>query len=169
MATHSSVLAWRIPQTQKPGGYSPQDGKKFHELTREQVMKRYSLSHVVFAFSSHRNLETGKLMASGKLGDSVQEDGWAWIQRRKRTFILNKRSFMQQFIGSVTDFYLNMSQNKNRWIRVLLRDRGKVRRMWQGKSPSFLDGNCKFEAVMQRMGKRLRCLILPQSRSSLRF
>ena len=23
MATHSSVLAWRIPQTQKPGGYSP--------------------------------------------------------------------------------------------------------------------------------------------------
>ena len=23
MATHSSILAWRIPQTEKPGGYSP--------------------------------------------------------------------------------------------------------------------------------------------------
>ena len=71
MATHSIVLAWRIPRTQKPGGYSPWGRKKFHELTREQVMKRYSLSHVVFAFSSHRNLETGKLIASGKIGDSV--------------------------------------------------------------------------------------------------
>ena len=69
-------------------------------------------------------------------------------------FILNKCSFMQQFIGSIlpyTDFYLNMSQSKNHGIRVLLRDCGKVRRMWQGKSPSFLDGNCKFEAVRQRM------------------
>ena len=154
MATHSIVLAWRIPRTQKPGGYSPQGRKKFHELTREQVMKCYSLSHVVFAFSSHRNLEMGKLIASGKLGDSVQEDGWIWIQRKKRMFILNKCSFMQQFIGSIlpyTDFYLNMSQSKNHGIRVLLRDCGKVRRMWQGKSPSFLDGNCKFEAVRQRM------------------
>ena len=159
MATHSIVLAWRIPRTQKPGGYSPWGRKKFHELTREQVMKRYSLSHVVFAFSSHRNLETGKLIASGKIGDSVQEDGWTWIQRRKRMFILNKYSFMQQFIGSIlpqTDFYLNMSQSKNHGIRVLLRDQGKIRRMWQGKSPSFLDGNFKFEAVRQRMRKKLR-------------
>ena len=23
MATHSSILAWRIPWTEKPGGYSP--------------------------------------------------------------------------------------------------------------------------------------------------
>ena len=23
MATHSSILAWRIPRTEEPGGYSP--------------------------------------------------------------------------------------------------------------------------------------------------
>ena len=25
MATHSSILAWKIPWTEKPGGYSPQE------------------------------------------------------------------------------------------------------------------------------------------------
>ena len=25
MATHSSILAWRIPLTEEPGGYGPQD------------------------------------------------------------------------------------------------------------------------------------------------
>ena len=28
MATHSSVLAWRIPRTEEPGGYSPQGGQE---------------------------------------------------------------------------------------------------------------------------------------------
>ena len=28
MDTHSSILAWRIPQTEKPGGYSPWSHKK---------------------------------------------------------------------------------------------------------------------------------------------
>ena len=28
MATHSSVLAWRIPWTEEPGGYSPQGCKE---------------------------------------------------------------------------------------------------------------------------------------------
>ena len=27
MATHSSILAWRIPWTEEPGGYSPQGCK----------------------------------------------------------------------------------------------------------------------------------------------
>ena len=27
MATHSSILAWRIPWTEEPGGYSPWDRK----------------------------------------------------------------------------------------------------------------------------------------------
>jgi len=25
MATHASILTWRIPWTEEPGGYSPQD------------------------------------------------------------------------------------------------------------------------------------------------
>ena len=28
MATHSSLLAWRIPWTEEPGGYSPWGGKE---------------------------------------------------------------------------------------------------------------------------------------------
>ena len=29
MATHSSILAWRIPWTEEPGGYSPQGCKEW--------------------------------------------------------------------------------------------------------------------------------------------
>ena len=29
MTTHSSVLAWEIPWTEEPCGYSPQGGKRF--------------------------------------------------------------------------------------------------------------------------------------------
>ena len=32
MATHSSILAWRIPQTEEPGSYSPQ-GHKESDMT----------------------------------------------------------------------------------------------------------------------------------------
>ena len=28
MATHSSILAWRVPWTKEPGGYSPWGGKE---------------------------------------------------------------------------------------------------------------------------------------------
>ena len=28
MATHSSILAWEIPWTEEPGGYSPWDGQE---------------------------------------------------------------------------------------------------------------------------------------------
>ena len=32
MATHSSILAWRIPRTEEPGGYSPW-GPKESDMT----------------------------------------------------------------------------------------------------------------------------------------
>ena len=35
MATHSVILAWRIPRTEEPGGYSPW-GRKESDMT-EQV------------------------------------------------------------------------------------------------------------------------------------
>ena len=35
MATHSSILAWRIPWTEEPGGYSPWGHTKLD--TTEQV------------------------------------------------------------------------------------------------------------------------------------
>ena len=32
MATHSSILAWRIPRSEEPSGYSPQ-GRKESDMT----------------------------------------------------------------------------------------------------------------------------------------
>ena len=34
MATHSSILAWRIPWTQEPGGYSPWGPKELYTTER---------------------------------------------------------------------------------------------------------------------------------------
>ena len=39
MATHSSVLAWRIPLTEEPGGYSPW-GHKESDMTERQTTTR---------------------------------------------------------------------------------------------------------------------------------
>ena len=33
MATHSNILAWKIPWTEKPGGYSPRDHKVQTQLS----------------------------------------------------------------------------------------------------------------------------------------
>ena len=40
MATHSSILAWRIPWTEEPGGYSPRGHKK--KNTTERLHIKYS-------------------------------------------------------------------------------------------------------------------------------
>ena len=37
MTTHSSILAWRIPWTEEPGGYSPWSHKKFCTTERLRV------------------------------------------------------------------------------------------------------------------------------------
>jgi len=43
MATHSSILAWRIPWTEEPGGYSPR-GRKESDTTE----RLYSLTHSLY-------------------------------------------------------------------------------------------------------------------------
>ena len=35
-ATHSNILAWEIPQTEKPGGYSPWGLRVEHDLATKQ-------------------------------------------------------------------------------------------------------------------------------------
>ena len=39
MATHSSILAWRIPWIEEPGGYSP-EGHKELDTTELHILKR---------------------------------------------------------------------------------------------------------------------------------
>ena len=51
MATHSSILAWRIPWTEDPGGYNPQ-GYKESDMT-EETEHTHSFPHLeemVFTF-----------------------------------------------------------------------------------------------------------------------
>ena len=39
MANHSRILAWKIPWTEKPGGYSPEGNKESH-------MTEHALTHI---------------------------------------------------------------------------------------------------------------------------
>ena len=52
MATHSSVLAWRISWTEEPGGYSPQ-GQKVSDMTERLTLPLSSSSK--FPSHSERN------------------------------------------------------------------------------------------------------------------
>ena len=40
MSTHSSILAWRIPWTEEPGGYSPWGGKASDTTERLTLCRR---------------------------------------------------------------------------------------------------------------------------------
>ena len=41
MATHSSILAWEIPWTEEPGGYSPWGQERVeHNLVTKQQQQR---------------------------------------------------------------------------------------------------------------------------------
>ena len=42
MATRSSILAWKIPWTEEPAGYSPRDGKESDTTER---LSMYAHSH----------------------------------------------------------------------------------------------------------------------------
>ena len=48
MATHSSILAWRIPWREEPGGFSPWDRKK-SDMTEQlkKVCVRGELCHAI--------------------------------------------------------------------------------------------------------------------------
>ena len=41
MATHSGILAWRIPWTEEPGGYSPWGSQKSPMLLNKQQKEIY--------------------------------------------------------------------------------------------------------------------------------
>ena len=57
MATHSSILAWRIPWTEEPGSYSPWGGKELDMIER--------LTH------THTHTHTGNLKSKTNYASSV--------------------------------------------------------------------------------------------------
>ena len=64
MATHSSILAWRIPWTEEPGGYSPWGHTESD--TTERLNNHMPL--FVFKFLSRQTKQKG---AAQKFEDSV--------------------------------------------------------------------------------------------------
>ena len=47
MATHSSILAWRIPWTEEPGGYSPQNSRVRHDWSDSTAHKQVFFTQTV--------------------------------------------------------------------------------------------------------------------------
>ena len=45
MATHSSILAWRIPWTEKPGGYSPRGCKESYTTEQHTHTDTHTHTH----------------------------------------------------------------------------------------------------------------------------
>jgi len=52
MATHSSILTWRIPWTEEPGGYSPR-GHKESDMTEVAQHALFLMLSNVLLFFSH--------------------------------------------------------------------------------------------------------------------
>ena len=51
MATHSSILAWKIPQTKEPGGLQPM-GRKESDTTEQLSIAHYMLNKTLDEFFS---------------------------------------------------------------------------------------------------------------------
>ena len=65
MATHSSILAWRIPQTEEPSGYSSW-GHKESDMTEQLTLFR-----VTYAFRSIHAVANGRISSSLWLKSSL--------------------------------------------------------------------------------------------------
>ena len=55
MATHSNILAWRIPWTEEPAGYSPQIGSHRVRLDGSDVARLPSIYKILSLTSSLAN------------------------------------------------------------------------------------------------------------------
>ena len=50
MATHSSIVAWRIPWTKEPGRLSPRAHKEL-EMTEQLSTAQHNISDIIWYFS----------------------------------------------------------------------------------------------------------------------
>ena len=55
MAAHSSILAWRIPWTEEPGGLQPM-GRKELDTTEQLTLSLFFLSHILAIYMPFREL-----------------------------------------------------------------------------------------------------------------
>ena len=72
MATHSSILAWRIPRPEEPGGYSPR-GRKESDTTKTT---QHARTHKP-AYTSTTTVATARPGVGGLgFGDSNSRAVW---------------------------------------------------------------------------------------------
>ena len=69
MATHSSILAWKIPWTEEPGGYSPWDLKELDTTERLNTCKAW-LGHVQNNFNHLVVPESEEVLKQNDMGVS---------------------------------------------------------------------------------------------------
>ena len=77
MATHSSLLAWEIPWTEKPGGYSPWGHKESVDTT-ERLNISISSSRAVGTKKSTTKLSGKHCLLFVAVATTWQHRGWGW-------------------------------------------------------------------------------------------
>ena len=94
MATHSSILAWRIPWTEEPDGLQSR-GRKELDMT-----EWFSHSHM----QVQEDLEKDKCHTSnsGSLGDGIESKG----QENFRMLLLRSSGLFEFVMTSMNDFVI---------------------------------------------------------------
>ena len=77
MATHSSILAWRIPWTEKPGGLQSTGYKESDTTERLTLSLRYTLPYLKWIINKYLLITQGTLLSimwqpgwEGSLGEN---------------------------------------------------------------------------------------------------
>jgi len=149
MATHSSILAWRIPWTEEPGGLHPwgleeldtterlmhtQKKKKKKKKERERRKKQKDIKEYVPNEGSNKSMMISPLPSPHKLA-MERKDGW---MGRKSTAVVCRG--VQDFTGGARGKE-SASQGRRHKKRGFHPQVGKIpwQREWQ-PTPVFLPG-----------------------------
>ena len=85
MATHSSILTWRIPSTKEPGGYGPWDRKESDTIERQFLSLSFDrwdwvihVLHFCLALLEHLLLEHSCHTVGKPMGIPHKEEPQSW-------------------------------------------------------------------------------------------
>ena len=115
MATHSSILAWKIPWTEKTGGYSPWGGKQLDmtehtctkcqvsEDTRRKTFSLYNLqtaSKICDVLAEHQDCSSSEARCTPGVDDFSQRSENLTVQQRAGANMF--RNFFIGYYQSIT-------------------------------------------------------------------
>ena len=68
MATHSSILAWRIPWTEKPGGLLSMDLKESETSERQTLsLSKLTISDIVYMYKTSLSKHQDDVLSTGQV------------------------------------------------------------------------------------------------------